>query len=91
MNKLWAILQLMEFVIAAIGVPLFIISLIINLICDVAGFEGTNVFEITGYMCSIILDYVLPVWMFLWVFNGLHALSFLLEKHDQTSKLQTGE
>ena len=75
-------IELIELAIAIIGIPLFVISLIIYLICYVAGFEGTNVFEITGYMCSIILDYVLPVWMFLWVFNGLHALSFLLNKQN---------
>lgn len=82
MNKLWLIIELTEVILAVIGIPLFVISLIINLICDVAGFEGTNVFEISGYLCSFILDYVLPVWMFLWVFNGLHALSFLLNKQN---------
>lgn len=81
MNKLWLFLELIELAIAVIGIPLFVISLIITLICDVAGFEGTNVFEISGYLCSFILDYILPVWMFLWVFNGLHAVDYLIKKH----------
>ncbi len=82
MNKLWLVLEITEIMVAVIGIPLFVISLIINVICDVAGFESTIVFEITDYICHFILDYILPVFMFLFVFNGFHAVDYLLNKHD---------
>lgn len=82
MNKLWLILEITELIIMVIGIPVFVISLIINIICDVAGFEATTVFETTNVLCSFIVDYVWPVFMFLFVFNGLHALSVLFDKQN---------
>ena len=82
MNKLWHILEIIETAVAAIGIPLFVISLIINIICEVAGFNGTPVYEITDGLGSFILNYVWPVWMLLFIFNGLHAVSFLLDKQN---------
>jgi hypothetical protein len=81
MKKLWQVLEVTQVIIAAIGIPLFIISLITCIICDFAGFKETILFEISDGLGSFIINYVMPVWVFLYVFIGLHAVDFLIKKH----------
>lgn len=78
MKKFWLISYIIEEFLTIIGLLAGVLCVVIGLVAwAITGAESNDVSQICGHILGIILYYVGPVFMFLFVINGFHAFASL--------------
>lgn len=81
MKKLWLILEILDAFLLLVGGTIGILSFVILLISfAITGSQANCVSEFCGTILGVIFYYVFPVWCFIWIMNGVHAVSLLNKK-----------
>lgn len=81
MKKFWLVSFIIEAFLTIIGLSTGILSFVIGLIAfAITGAESNCVSQFCGNILGILVNYVGPVFMFLFVINGLHSFGVLCKE-----------